>query len=296
MPRDVPKKRLLDDHAEVRRPSGLPGVELLRARYRRQHFARHFHRRYAIGTITNGAMAFRFLGRDHLAEAGAVNLTTPGEVHDGHAGADRGWAYSMFYLDPDLVRSVADQFAGQSPHARSAEDLPQFATGVLRDPELARLVADTHDLLWNPAAPALTAQTRLLSMIALWLRRHSVDRPRLAAPGAEPRAVNLARQYMEAHLDRDVTLDDLSRAAKLSPFHLARTFHKATGLPPHAWLLQARVRRARQLMGTSMRLADIALETGFTDQSHLTHAFRRQVGITPGRYRKYLQDSAISPK
>jgi len=102
---------------------------------------------------------------------------------------------------------------------------------------------------------------------------------------------------METHLGSNITLDDLAREAGLSPFHLARTFHKTTGLPPHAWLLQARVCKARHLIaqcaGGSPRLglADIAAATGFTDQSHLTHAFRRQIGITPGRYRKHLQDA-----
>ena len=280
------------DHAEVRRPDGLPGVELMRARYLRQHFPRHFHRRYAIGTITGGAMAFRFLGRDFLAEAGMVNLTTPGEVHDGHAGADQGWTYRMFYLDPEVVRSVADQLAGR------AVALPGFSTGVLRDPQLARLVDEAHTLLWNPSAPRLAVQTRLMSMIALWLRRHGADRPSVTKAKAAPRAVALARDYMEAHLGEDVTLDDLARESGLSPFHLARTFHKALGLPPHAWLLQARVSKARRLIvaddqenGSGMGLADIAAATGFADQSHLTHAFRRQVGITPGRYRKHLQDA-----
>ena len=232
-------------------------------------------------------MAFRFLGRDFLAEAGMVNLTTPGEVHDGHAGAEAGWSYRMFYLDPEVVRSVAEQLADRSM------DLPQFSTGVLCDPELARLVDEAHGLLWTPAAPTLAVQTHFLSMIALWLRRHAVERPAPGPSRPEPRAVALAREYMEAHLDADVTLDDLARAAGLSPFHLARTFHKTQGLPPHAWLLQARVRRARQLITTSpdMGLADIALATGFTDQSHLTSAFRRQLGITPGRYRKHLQDA-----
>lgn len=265
------------------RPPGLPGVELLHARGLRQRFARHFHRRYAVGVVEHGALEFRFLGRANVALPGSVNLTTPGEVHDGHPGSGPGWTYRMFYLDPDLVQRAAAEAAGRPVPA------PDFAAGVLADPALAAEVQAVHRLLMDPGAPLLARQTRLLHMLALWIARHGDAARPLPRAGREPRAVARARAWLDAHCREDVSLDELARVAGLSPFHLARCFSAALGLPPHAYLLGLRVRLARELLAGPMRLADIAAETGFTDQAHLTHTFRRLTGLTPGRYRKFLQ-------
>lgn len=269
--------------AVLLRPPGLPGVELLHARGLRQRFARHFHRRYAVGVVEHGALAFRFLGRSNLALPGSVNLTTPGEVHDGHPGSGPGWSYRMFYLDPGLVRSAAAQAAGRPVPA------PDFASGVLDDPGLATEIQAVHRLLMDPGAPLLARQGHLGAMLALWIARHAEAARPLPRAGREPRAVARARDWLDAHCREDVSLDALARVAGLSPFHLTRCFTAALGLPPHAYLLGARVHLAKALLAGPMRLADIAAEVGFSDQPHFTHAFRRLTGLTPGRYRKFLQ-------
>lgn len=270
--------------------SRLPGLDLLRARYTRQVFARHFHEGYALGVIEGGALRFRYLGRDHVAAPGAVNLVAPGETHDGHGAGDAGWAYRMFYLDPDIVR-MAGAEAGL-PHGA----LPDFASGVLDDPELAAAIDALHRDMERagPCMPTLAQETRLSAVLARWITRHAAQRGPAARPlrtGGEPVAVRRARDYLDAHCADDVRLAELAGVACLSPFHLARAFAAAVGLPPHAYLVQARVRRARQLLSTGATPAEAAAAAGFADQSHLTRAFRAQVGVTPARFRKMLQDA-----
>jgi AraC-like DNA-binding protein len=72
---------------------------------------------------------------------------------------------------------------------------------------------------------------------------------------------------------------------QLSPFHLLRVFRAAVGLPPHAYQIQLRVARAKELLRAGMPIAAVAVEVGFVDQSHLTRHFKRLVGVPPGRYR-----------
>lgn len=261
------------------------GVEVFTARFSTtQRFSRHFHRRYGIGVMEMGGMHFHFLGRDFTAVPGSVHLTTPGEMHDGHAAMDAGWAYRMLYLDPQVVEDAASQAAGR-PMAT-----PDFATGVIHDPELAARVRACHLLLDNARAPRLAQQTALVEMLAQWISRHADRRTSPPHTGEEPRGVTLARNYMDAHYAEDISLDALARLANLSPFHFVRVFRRTVGAPPHTYLLNARLRAARGLLATDMRLADIAQETGFTDQAHLTNAFKRFTGITPGRYRRFLRN------
>jgi AraC family transcriptional regulator len=95
--------------------------------------------------------------------------------------------------------------------------------------------------------------------------------------------------YIEAHLDDRLTLADLAGVACLSPYHFSRSFKQAVGVGPQRYVMERRIERAKTLMRrTRQPLASIALEVGFTDQSHLTAIFRREIGMTPGRFRAAL--------
>lgn len=275
----------MDEHREqwrAWRAPGLDGAELLAASFRRQVFARHFHEGYALGVIEGGALAFRYRGQELVAAPGEMNLVVPGEAHDGRAAVEAGWTYRMFYLEPELLARAAREL-GRS-------GLPHFRAGVLRDPDLAQRVLTLHRLL-EQGADRLAAQTGLLTLLTAWITRHAEDPGALPRVGGEPRAVARARAFLGAHADQDPGLKDLARAAGLSPFHFLRVFKKATGLTPHAYLVQRRVRRAQALLRQGLAPARAAAESGFADQSHLTRQFKRLTGLTPAAYRNSLQDS-----
>ena len=79
----------------------------------------------------------------------------------------------------------------------------------------------------------------------------------------------------------------MAAVARLSPYHFARQFKAATGLPPHQFVLARRVERAQQLLqgGAGSSLAQVAARAGFSDQSQFSRHFKRLVGVTPGRFR-----------
>ncbi len=121
--------------------------------------------------------------------------------------------------------------------------------------------------------------------------RHADQRRPWPKIRPERGAARLARDYIAAHADRDIPLFDLAKAVNASPFHLVRLFTREYGLPPHAFLTQVRLDRAKELLAGKARLADVAAETGFADQSHLTRLFKRRFGLTPGRFRKIVQNT-----
>lgn len=264
----------------------LGNLELLRGAYLTQSFPRHTHERYAVGVIERGALGFRYRGENVVASSGQINLCVPGEAHTGQpAGAD-GWAYRMFYLEPQTLQDVAGQLSGQpSP-------LPFFEAGAIEDPTLARRLREVHVRLENPETPRLERETLLLNVLTQLISRHADQRPAELRPGREPHAVKTVKCYLEQHYAEDVSLGDLSRLTGLSRHHLVRVFCEAAGVPPHAYLRQVRVTQAKALLASGQPVAEVALRTGFTDQSHLTRWFKRLWGVTPGHYRNSVQDSS----
>ena len=84
------------------------------------------------------------------------------------------------------------------------------------------------------------------------------------------------------------SLDELAALAQLGKYQLLRRFTRAYGLPPHAWLLQERVARARSAIRAGASLAQAGARSGFADQSHMTRAFTRQFGFTPGAWHRAM--------
>lgn len=262
----------------------IAGLELMRATYLTHSFARHSHEGFAVGVIEQGALAFDYRGESLVASAGTINLANPDEAHTGQAAAESGWTYRMFYLDADLLGKAASEIAGRP------ENLPFFQAGVICDNRLARMIRELHLRLESGEASLLEQESRLIRMLACLILRHADAPPVLHTAGREQGAVKRAKDYIEAYFSENISVDQIAGAAYLSPFHFIRVFHKETGLTPHAYLIQVRIRQARALLSRGCSVASAAYQTGFADQSHLTRHFKRIVGIPPGQYSNFIQD------
>jgi AraC-like DNA-binding protein len=278
------KSGKLREQTKLWRLPNLGNVELLHATYITQNFAPHTHEGFAVGVIENGALAFDYRGQSLIAPPGTINLANPDEPHNGHAAAETGWTYRMFYLDAELLRQAASEIAG------CPKNLPFFQAGVIWDDELSLVIHGLHRAMEKKEASLLEQESRLLWMLTQLIMRHGDAPPSLCPVGNEHGAVKRARDYIEAYSHENISIEQLTRVAHLSPFHFIRVFRRETGLTPHAYLTQVRVKRARELLSAGWAIAPTAYETGFVDQSHLTRHFKRILGVTPGQYSNFVQD------
>ncbi|HEV2557316.1 MAG TPA: AraC family transcriptional regulator [Microvirga sp.] len=253
----------------------LDGVEAVEADTARS-FARHTHDRYGIGVIERGA--HRSLSGRGVVEAGPGQTITvnPGEVHDGAPIGDAGRSWRMLYVDPALVATVIDDASD------GAGDDFEFPQPVMADPRMTeavrRLIATLAD---RPAAEAeLAAQEQ---MLALFASLAGIIRSRSGREHVAP-ALRHARALIDSDPAAPLSLTDLAQAAGLSRFQVLRGFVRATGLTPHAYLVQRRVQLARRLIAGGHALAEAAAASGFADQSHMTRVFVRAYGLSPGIY------------
>jgi AraC-like DNA-binding protein len=164
---------------------------------------------------------------------------------------------------------------------------------VIWDEELARLLWQLHYTLETFDPPRLEQESRLLWTLARFVLRYADDPPVLPGLGQEAQAVKQMREFIEDYYTEDISIKQLAGLVHFSPFHLIRVFRETVGMPPHAYLTQVRVRRAKQLLAQGRPIAQVALETGFVDQSHLNRYFKRIFGVTPGQYSKSVQDRQV---
>lgn len=254
----------------------LTGVTALHARFVEHRYPRHSHPYSVVGLVESGVQAFSYRGSRYCTPAGRIFVVNFDEPHTGEAATREGYVYRTLYLEPGFLVRARRELGGprESPYLRGA---------VLDDPRLLSALSRLHGAM-SRRATALEQQSLLLEAVMLLLLHHADAR--CAAPRAEgePRAVARARDYIEAYSDSDISLAALAENVGLSPFHLARLFAKAAGMPPHAYLEGVRIRNACALLDRGEPIAAVAASVGYADQSHLTKRFRRFLGITPRQY------------
>ncbi|MGE0007484.1 MAG: AraC family ligand binding domain-containing protein [Parvibaculaceae bacterium] len=255
-------------------------LDCFTATFRKHVFPPHTHETYVVGVTLDGIHSYMHKGVRVRCEAGNICFINPDEVHDG-APDSHGYSYRMTYPGPDFLTSLLGEATGRPVRP------PKFTTPGVRDPELARIFCDAHRALEGNGEP-LFADEKLLAFYITAIERHGGGLPAVKAAGREPDAVARSKDYLIAHMAEATDFQDLARHVGLSAWHLIRVFRKATGLTPHAWLVDRRVHRARELLRGGGSPIHVAAQCGFADQAHLTRAFKARLGVTPGQYKAFL--------
>ncbi|MBK5437335.1 AraC family transcriptional regulator [Pseudomonas sp. TH32] len=256
------------------------GIETLRAHFEGHAYDPHWHDSFLVGVTEQGVQQFNCRRARHHSTPGQVFLLEPGEIHDGNAPTPEGFTYRMLYLDPHwLEREVSAVFEEAPVNSQLS-----FASTLTTDPRLALATSLAFQSLHHGELRIVRQSTldQLLERLTdqlQWRQRYRED-PRM------PLVAHKAREYLHAHLQQDVGMDELALATGVDRFRLTRAFKSAFGLPPHAYLVQLRLARARHLLARGAQPADVATDLGFADQSHLGRWFVRAYGLTPAAYRK----------
>lgn len=210
---------------------------------------------------------------------------TPGEATTqwGHAGHPE---ILQVYLRQSIYEAAVSEIYGCD--TSGAELVPRFA---ILDPLLEQLsIAITNALRDGNAEDGLYIDTVAQMMAVHLARSHSSrSRPTRILPAKPLSGWKMRRviEYIEDNLEGDLSLQAMAAEVDISPLYLARAFKSAVGQSPHQYVLARRIERAKELLrNTDLPVVDVALSAGFSSQSHLSHWFIRQVGISPAVYRR----------
>lgn len=250
---------------------------------------KHCHDEYQFCLSIDCPGEYYYQGTYYSVPVSSLSVIHPGEMHTGRDIDDRQTpaTFRMMYVSPALIEVAAADVAGRQTN------LPFFTDPIILDPSLARLFLNFHRAS-EVMVSRLEQDSLLLTLLTQLIQRHADTTPALSL-GRERESVSRVREYLQDYYGENVTLNRLAQIADLSPYHLSRVFLAEVGVSPHHYQTQVRIDRAKALLTRGTPIRQVAAETGFVDQSHLTRHFKRLAQVTPGKYRwqnrKNLQDT-----
>ena len=257
-------------------------VGLLQARYVQHAYPRHSHDYYVICLIEKGRQSFNHKGTQYLTPAGGVILINPGAVHTGEAVDGQGFEMRSIYPTISHMQMAALELTGHR------QALPFFTQVRVDDPRVMKSILSMHKAI-SQQENAMECETKFVWTLAQLIKRYADFPSTEQKPGNEKKAIQKARLFIEEYFAQDVSLNLLARHVALSPYYLLRAFSAEVGMPPHSYLENVRIRNAQRLIEIGKPLAEVAIEVGYSSQSHMTRRFKKIIGVTPGQYAAQVQ-------
>ncbi|HSB02071.1 MAG TPA: AraC family transcriptional regulator [Anaerolineales bacterium] len=257
-------------------------LEFLHAYYVQHAYPRHSHDYYVLTLIERGRQSFTHKGAKYLTPPGGVILINPDATHTGEAADQYGFEMRALYPTTALMEMVAFELTGRH------QALPFFKEVRVDDRWAANSILSLHKAI-SQETSTLESESRILWSLAQFIKQYA-DTGLIEQPlGQERKAIQRARQYIEDCFAEGMTLNKLAQEVALSPYYLLRVFHAEVGMPPYAYLESVRIRHAQQLIKAGRALAEVAIQAGFSSQSHMTRHFKKIIGVTPGQYARQVR-------
>jgi AraC-like DNA-binding protein len=246
------------------------GVERIEAFFDGRGYEMHRHDTYAIGLTLSGVQSFHYRGAARHGLAGGALVLHPDEKHDGQAGTDAGFHYRMLYVEPVVIQSVL-----------GGRQLPFVPEGLSNDERLIRATGRLLSGLNQPLDPF--DHEDAIYDLATALNASSDHRVATVARIIDYRSAETARAFLHSRPAK-ADLATLEQIAGQDRWSLSRDFRALFGTSPYRYLILRRLDAARDAMRSGCALAEAAVASGFSDQSHMTRRFTATYGLSPARW------------
>lgn len=240
-------------------------MEVLTSRESKHEFPNHFHERYTVSIIEQGV----FGENQYIATEGSVVISHPFEMHENKLVDDNTYSFTTYYVNPDVMKFISKN-----------RDL-YFQEKVIKDPFLFSQLKQISTTIGQPKNGQPIAQKIIETLTYLEINYGGTKPLR---DKINPNFINEVQTYILRNLHSKMELITLANLVNLDKYQFIRKFKGHLGITPFEYISLQRISRAKQLLTKGKPIIDVALETGFYDQSHLCKYFKRYVGISPKNY------------
>ncbi|MCG9649311.1 AraC family transcriptional regulator [Vibrio brasiliensis] len=272
----------IDKSANFKQSTVLPWVELRIANQSTACYEAHSHDEFSFGIIQQGRADYRNHQATHHIGKGDIVTINPADVHSCNPEAGT-WSYSMLFVDTKQMGQIQQEILSQH-HSGYCDDYAPFRNPLERDPHIRQHYLALFNSLQQEASQ-LQVESRLYDFIERAFSEVLTNSKQ--APSSQLKRVQekLLDDVSYAH-----QLDQLAQEAQMSRYQLLRAFKHHYGLPPHAYLMDEKIKRAKVMLKSGQEIADVALELGFSDQAHFQRQFKKKIAVTPKFYQSHFVD------
>ncbi|MBY9077415.1 AraC family transcriptional regulator [Paenibacillus sp. HN-1] len=247
-----------------------------------QKFPNHFHEYYVIGFIEKGQRLLSCKNKEYVIEPGDLLLFNPRDNHACEQIDGQTLDYRCINIQPEIMSKAICEITGK-------EYLPYFTSQVVFHSDLVVVLRELHQMLMEEES-----DFRKEEIFFFLLEQLVEEYTEQAVPAGNTEQSMEARaicEFLENHYMENITLNDLCKLTGLSKYYLLRSFTKQKGISPYSYLETIRIDKAKKMLEQGILPIDVALQTGFTDQSHFSNFFKKFIGLTPKQYMNIFKDA-----
>ncbi len=253
-----------------------------------KQFPPHLHHEWSLSLIETGCEWLTTENREVSLHAGSLVLIPPDVIHANRGNPGSYWQYGSLYINPQAMEFIARR------HGIDSATLRRVGCHIAYDPALVQWFKGIADGTVSGALQESAVQTLCAAVL-----KNAVSSGGVRETAAQADSIYAdCMHYLQTRFREKHTLEHLSLMYAQNKYAFLRRFRAVTGLTPQDYIMALRVEASKKRLMENDSLTEVALESGFYDQSHFTHVFGKYVGITPGAYKarcNILQDKANVP-
>lgn len=247
----------------------------------KQKFPNHFHEYYVIGFIEDGKRCLSCKNKKYIIEIGDLLLFNPCDNHSCEQLDGKTLDYRCFNIQQEVMRKAVVEITGKNY-------LPCFTEPVIFHSELVISLRELHQMVMMKEKD-FKKEELFLFIIQQLITEYADAAPSVPVHD-EKMEITAVCGYLENNYMQNITLNELSNIAGISKYSLIRSFTRQKGISPYSYLETIRISKAKKLLEQGISPIEVALQTGFTDQSHFTNFFKKLNGLTPKQYMNIFID------
>lgn len=253
----------------------LPFVE---ARYSKSHvdFKPHIHSSFSIGAVDKGEVMYSVAGEQELLSPGMLAIINPESLHSCNTLHGKDRSYYMLYLHKAWCAKVQESLWGTSTF--------QFSTTIkIEDAIIYHNYCMVMKELFSSQVHLQEKEQLLFELVSQIF--NSVSHQQTIEVIVHCEDMERLKELLRKDLQSDLPLETIASDFHINPYTLLRHFKENSGITPHAYRMNCRIEKAKQLLQQGVSIADTAFECGFFDQSHLHRHFKALTATTPKKYK-----------